>query len=458
MTSTSAEHFEGSADPFPREDLSARIGRSELLERRRQAWQPFLLGLALAMLALAFPMERLWGEMNLVRTAAEGGRGLGLGVPLLRIAARWFSHEQAAFAFAAICAGLTIPALRALMLTIGFSHSVAMRGLGVIVLAPLFLLGASSAVLLAPGVLGATLIARELFRLNKDKSMRALWRVSSVFFLGLLLDPTILLLLPAAGLALVPFAAPRRLPLWAPPVGLTLTIGFCVYILLGAGDPQALDQLFRAMLAGGAGPTLPHLGEWLIWLPISLGIGWLGIVSLLAGKRTSEESPPPSWTRAWCLMALVPVIGGSPLAMPALGLLLPLAAVGLVDHLARIERDDLMGQRAKLLLLSQLGLGLLAWGTLFATDPLKPWREEAQENLNPGDLVFSSHPGHIYLLEHRYGVATGRPEDEGAAQRAIQATANGVRVVLDGPLPTAPASLRAAAATSINVRIGQPEG
>lgn len=236
MTSTSAEHFEGSADPFPREDLSARIGRSELLERRRQAWQPFLLGLALAMLALAFPMERLWGEMNLVRTAAEGGRGLGLGVPLLRIAARWFSHEQAAFAFAAICAGLTIPALRALMLTIGFSHSVAMRGLGVIVLAPLFLLGASSAVLLAPGVLGATLIARELFRLNKDKSMRALWRVSSVFFLGLLLDPTILLLLPAAGLALVPFAAPRRLPLWAPPVGLTLTIGFCVYILLGAGE------------------------------------------------------------------------------------------------------------------------------------------------------------------------------------------------------------------------------
>jgi hypothetical protein len=100
----------------------------------------------------------------------------------------------------------------------------------------------------------------------------------------------------------------------------------------------------------------------------------------------------------------------------------------------------------------------LAWGTLFATDPLKPWREEAQENLNPGDLVFSSHPGHIYLLEHRYGVATGRPEDEGATQRAIQATANGVRVVLDGPLPAAPASLRAAAATSINVRIGQPEG
>ncbi|HIG87018.1 MAG TPA: hypothetical protein EYQ25_08245 [Planctomycetes bacterium] len=454
MTPSSADSFEGSADPFPREDLTARIANAGRQELRRQTWQAWLLGIGVALIALAIPMERLWGEMNLVQTAAEGGRGLGIGVPLLRFGTKWISHEQAAFAMAAISAGLTVPALRSLLLTIGFSNAIAMRGVGLMLLAPLQLLGATSAVLLAPGVLGATLIARELFRLDKDQSMRALWRVSSVFVLGLLLDPANLLLLPAAGLALIPLAAPRKLPPWAPPAGLTLTIGFCVFILLGAGEPDALDQLLRTMLAGGKGPSLVSLGAWLIWLPISLGVGWLGILSLIAGKRTAEEAPPPAWTRAWCLVAIAPVIGGTPLTMPTLGLLLPLTAVGLVDHLARMEREDKMRRRASLLLVSQLILGVLAWGTLTATDPLTAWREEAQETLDPEDLVFSAHPGHLYLLKHRYGIASWDPKGPEASKRALEATNQGQRVVLDGVLPDASPQLKAAA----TVVIGQPDG
>jgi hypothetical protein len=208
------------------------------------------------------------------------------------------------------------------------------------------------------------------------------------------------------------------------------------------------------MLAGGKGPSLVSLGAWLIWLPISLGVGWLGILSLIAGKRTTEEAPPPAWTRAWCLVAIAPVIGGTPLTMPTLGLLLPLTAVGLADHLARMEREDNMRRRASLLLISQLVLGVLAWGTLAATDPLTAWREEAQETLDPEDLVFSAHPGHLYLLKHRYGIASWDPRGPEASKRALEATNQGQRVVLDGVLPDASPQLKAAA----TVVIGQPDG
>lgn len=447
----SQDHFEGSPDPFPREDLTQRIASAARFERWREGWQPWLLGLAVTLLALAVPMERLWGDMNLVRLSAEEGRGLGVGVPLLRYLSQWMTHEQAGYALAAVSAGLTLPALRGLLITVGFPHGIAMRCVGMTALAPLALLGASSPVLLAPGALGATLIARELFRLNTDQSMRALWRVSSVFLLGLLLDPANLLLLPAAGLALVPLATVRKLPPWTFPTCLGATIGYCLWILLGAGNKEAFDQLLRTLLAGGQGANLTSLGAWLAWLPLCLGVGWLGILSLVGGRRTTEESPPPAWIKAWCLVALVPIIGGSPWTMPALGILLPLCSVGLADHLVRLEDGSKMRQRAQRLLATQLILGTLLILSLGATDPLAAWRASARQDLSPGDLVFSEHRGHLYLLRHRFGLATESPSEPEAVQRAQSARDKGQRVVLDGALPGAPAGLKAAATLTIGV-------
>lgn len=443
------EHFEGSVDPFPRKDLTQRIGQAARFERVREGWQLWLFGLGVTLVALAFPMERLWGHMDLVRLAAEGGRGIGVGVPLLRLGAKWMSHEQAGYTLAAISAGLTLPALRALLVTIGFAHPLAIRSVWIAILAPLALLGASTPVLLAPGILGATLLARELFRLRKDRSMRALWRVSSVFLLALLLDPANLLLLPAAALALVPLATARRIPPWTLPASLVATIGYCVWILLSAGDLEASDQLLEAMLAGGRGASVESLGSWLIWLPLSLGAGWLGIFALLGGRRTAEESPPPTWVRAWCLMALAPIIGGDPWALPALGLLLPLCTIGIADHLGRMDEEFKILRRTRVLLLVQLALGAAVILGLYSTDPLSSWRHQAQQSLNPGDHVLSQHPGHLYLLRHRYGVTAEDPDDPGATQRALKATEQGRRLVLDGALTNPSAALESASSLTI---------
>lgn len=426
-----------SGELFPREELAEEVGRHLDAEDRRQALAPWVLALAVGLLALGLPTERLWGPMRLVTDAAEGGRSVGVLAALLRLLAQSeaLTIESAARLVTALCAGLTIPAMRSLLATIGFPGPLCWAGTALALFTPLTLLGATSPVELAPSILGATLLARELFRLRSGMGPRAQWRVSSTLLLAVLLDPANLLLLPAGALAVARLAGRRGVPRWAPGASLVAVLAWCVWILLGAGeDPggRAVDALFTSMLAGASGPSASGLLAWLIWAPIALGVGWIGLASLLMGRRSPEESPPPRWVAAWCAMALVPVLGGHPGQGPALGLLVPIGAVGLADHLLRIEDADRARGRARILVGSQVLLGVLALVVLRVTDPVRPWAERARRVLEPSDVVIATDPAHLYWLRHRFLLEardprrehepgpTGRPEG---------------RLVLDDPLP-----------------------
>ena len=226
-----------------------------------------------------------------------------------------------------------------------------------------------------------------------------------------------------------------------------IVLAWCVWILVGAGeDPggQAVDALFGALLAGATGPSVASLLAWAAWAPIALGVDWLGIASLFLGQRAPEESPPPRWVPAWCLMAAAPLLGGHPEAAPALGLLVPLGAVGLADHLLRIEQDDQARRRARILAGSQLLLGLLALLVLRTTDPVRPWAEHARQALEPGDLVLSADPDHRFWLLHRFLLEAPDLDDPQLPALLERAASDGGRVVLDDPLPDrAPTPARA---------------
>ncbi len=425
---------------FPREELTEEVGRHLDAEQRRELLAPWVLGLAVTLLALGLPTERLWGPMTLVRDAAEGGRSLGGLAVLLRLMAETgaVEIEGAARLLAALAAGLTVPATRSLLAAIGFPSRLCWVGTVLALATPLLLLGATSPVELAPSILGATLVARELFRLRPGMGIRAQWRVSSTLLLAVLLDPANLLLLPAGALGVARLGGSKGVPRWAPATSLVVVLAWCVWILIGAGeDPggQAVEALFGALLAGASGPSTGSLLAWAAWAPIALGVGWLGIASLFLGQRAPEESPPPRWVPAWCLMAAVPVLGGHPEAAPALGLLVPLGAVGLADHLLRIEQEDQARKRARILAGSQVLLGLLALVVLRSTDPLRPWADHARQALDPGDLVLSADPDHRFWLRHRFLLEAPDLADPQLPALLERAASSEVRVVLDDPLP-----------------------
>ena len=175
-SSAAADRGHGpSGELFPREELAEEVGRHLDAEDRRQALAPWVLALAVALLALGLPTERLWGPMRLVTDAAEGGRSVGVLAALLRLLAEseMLSIESAARLVTALCAGLTVPAMHSLLATIGFPGPLCWAGTALALFTPLTMLGATTPVELAPSILGATLLARELFRLRSGMGPRA---------------------------------------------------------------------------------------------------------------------------------------------------------------------------------------------------------------------------------------------------------------------------------------------
>lgn len=424
---------------FPREELTEEVGRALRQQDLRSTWFPWAVGVGVTLLALGSPTERLWGSMQLVTTSAEGGRGISGLSALLSLLGPSLGTERAALLVAALCGGLIVPATHALLRCVGFVAPVARAGTLLAAATPLVLLGATTATEMAPSILGATILAAQLFRLRPGMGVRAHWRVTLALFLAVLLDPANLLLLPAAAAALTRIGSGRGIPASARGVALVAVFAWITWLLLGAGaDPggQALDQLLASLLAGAEGPRPSHLLGWLVWLPPALGVTALGWLTLVRGRRAPEEAAPPRWVLAWGIAALAPLLGGSPEVWPAMGMLVPLGIVGLADHLVRMEQEDAARKRTIILLLSQVVLAAACLVGLRVSDPELAWREHARLQLQPGDLVVTADTSHTYLLRHRFGLEVVRPDEDGLTALLERVISEGRRVFWDGPRPS----------------------
>jgi hypothetical protein len=391
-----------SAAPFPRERLTELLGDAEAARRRRERLQGWLVGIGLAIGVLGLPSERLWGDMALVRmTAGNGQASTGIVFPLASLLTRGLGlgPEQACFLLSALAYGLLVPAGLRLMRVIGFDHGPSMVGVCVAVLAPVAWLGAAQPSDYAPGVLGATLLLTTLFQPRQRLRFGYQWRAAAFFFLAVLLRPENILLLPAVVWAVVVSSAKRREggALAGMSVALVTLTGLRV-LLAGHGD-----TFWAAVLAGGR-PDWSSAPVWIGTLTLGMGSAGLGLYSLLFDRRQAEETPPPTWMVPWCLVALVPLLGGSPSAGPVAGFLVPAAAVGLADWLTRREHVDV----ARRWMIALVVVQLVAAGGLRVGwdlgDPLGSKGVEARAVLNPDDVVLCADPDLAYLAGLRWGL------------------------------------------------------
>jgi hypothetical protein len=407
---------QGGADAFPRETLSSMVSDAAEAEQRRERIQVWALGAGLMVLALGLPLERLWASEAMVAQAAgDGARGYGLVVPLASLLhhALGLSPERAMYLLAAISYGLLLPAVHRLLQAIAFPRGLCLAASLGVLLGPGLWLTATLPMGFLPGVLGATLLANTLFRHKQRTRQGYQWRASSFSLLAFMLGPENLLLIPAVALATSQHPAAKNQPRLMPAFSLLISMAVGVVVLMGGvgASSGSWSNLLETLLAGGSMDPAGKLG-WLAWMPLYLGLGVLGVGTLLFGRRTAEESPPPSWVVPWCVAGLIPVLGGSLAHGPAAGFLVPMAAIGLADRMLRIQREErLVPLALGFLLIQSLLCAALTVG-LTMTDPHTDFRRVTQQSLNPTDLVLSQDPSHSYLLRYRWGVrCAANPED-----------------------------------------------
>ena len=435
-------HHEDHADPkaierdtgelFPRQEIAAAVSAAQGNRDRRESIITWVLAAGLGILALGLPDERLVGSMHLVRAATDGV-GSFSGLPLLVRMVAWVTGthiEAAAFLLAALSWMLLLPALRSMLLTIGFPRHECLLLAIVGVLAPTAFTGGTLPIEHAPGMLGATLLARTLFRTKQRTPYGYQWRVTLVLFAAILLRIENLLLAPAAALALAEQGRSRGLPWALPPTILTLVLVVGVSALVGS---DGWNQVGRVLLAG-ADPSVGHLMSWIVKTGIGLGALSLGLAALLVGRRSPEETPPPWWVVPWCVAALVPILGGDPRVGPSIGFLVPLGVLGLADLRVRTNRPHLLVRTGALMVGLQLGLSVATrWRS---PDPDQRWRETAQRELQWGDGLWTADWAHRYLVQYRWAEAGVSLRDPGSD---IPPNEPGGRAILDGegdpPLP-----------------------
>ena len=392
---------------YPREELVELVNRAQRAARLRGHLQVWALGLGLALLALGLSSERLWGSMELPRMVAGSGGGLSYGLVFpLATGLRSFGldPEQACFLVSALAYGLCLPALVSLLGMIGFQRGVSLWAALATLLSGLAWLGSTQPGDLAPGVLGATLLMLNLFRVGERIPGEYLWRVSLAFILAFFMRPENLLLFPAAAWALIQHRSPHRLGGATGAVVFSMLIAVCLWILLDPGGEESSVQHLLDNLLAGRGGGLDQAPHWLLVGVGGLGVGWLGIHGLLFGRRLPQESPPPSWVVPWCLVALAPVVAGRTDFGPAGGFLLPAAAVGLADWLSRREQSPVGLGMGSVLLLPQ-ALILLGLASAFEQeDPLGEWRPAMRDELQPSDRILSADPQKRYLAAVRWNL------------------------------------------------------
>lgn len=377
------EHVHDEA--FPRQATSALVGDALRGERRRAWVQDGLIALALALLALGLPLERLLGRpvrsderLHFLAAAAS----FALGWLVLVRAARRQGWESA-------------PALRASL---------------VAACAPVVLFAATTPGPASAGWLGACIVLAALVEDAAHPLVRGLaWLAACA------LHPWNAWLWPAW------FVRERgwRGRSWA----LAAALGAGLVLL--THSVWTPSQLF-AGFDGGPGPCVAWCTLWIT----GLGGAALGLLAL--ARAWLAARPRPYWIAAFALVPLVPLsLGGT------IGYDLPWLWLAPLGWLGALELER-RARAGALLFVGCALVGALALVWVRASDPEREWRAIAEERLDPSDLVLTHSPAHLYLLGTRHGLEVellpahvadlGRL---GLAQRVREARQRGERVVLD---------------------------
>jgi hypothetical protein len=386
---------------FPRHLTTQLIEEGQERRSRRELTGGLLLGLGLAIFALALPQERLIGQQ--VQHLDPADATLAHIVDLVRgLALRFLgmTPEQPGFVLEALAYGACLPVALAIGRRLGGSFGPTLVGSLVVLLSPVGWLAGTTPGLDALGLLCSLLCLHALWGRARPQALMA----TSWWVFAAASSPANAWLLPAVVWAGLRGQQKKfELAFSLPCIGVALFLLFSMPV----GDllevDASLEHLWRAMLFGGSGGW-GQVTAWVLGLVPGLGLAVLGVGSLFLLRRNESEGRPPRWLLVWCLLpALAVGIGGSPTwSIPYLWLVPP-ALVGACDLLAR--RTDGFGLGWSLGALGvQLGVlsGVLV--LLSATDPLEEWRRHARGVLEADDHVATPHREHAYLLANRWGI------------------------------------------------------
>jgi hypothetical protein len=383
----------------------------------------WLLGAGLAALALAFPQERLIGQFDSV----TGAFHLALRAGIEQITS--LRAEQAGFVLSAICYGACLPVTLSIARRLEFPFAVSLLASLVVLLSPVAWVAGTSPGPAALGLLLGLLLLGFLWQRERP----VLGLVLGSWCLAVSCAPVSIWLLPALAWAVTPGGKgdPRRWRATAIVVGVGLA--WLAALLLTESDSGTPGLLTKAIFGGSGGwGQILAFGAGL--LP-GLGLAALAAASLFLLRRHESEAPPPRWLLLWCVLPLVvATLGGSPTWQIPYLWILPPALIGALDLLARADERRLVPV-ALGTVAAQLAILLGALLILSSTDPLAPWRENAREALEPGDLVFTTRGDHAYLLRERWGLEVQRVDSNTDSEQRLEfarkATSEGRRVVFD---------------------------
>lgn len=397
-------HADGApdADVFPRH-ATAELVAAELAARaRRERWQGPLIALGLALVALAFPTQALFGQTVAFVGHTESGElsasallpsAFGLALT------QWTSLpvEPVLFALSALAFGLTALPLLALARERGWERGPALTATLLALSAPVALVAGTLASPAAFALLGAALFFAALQRERATPLFRAaIWVLACTLHAQLAWTwPALLVRAPQDT-----SSATRR---WCTALAAPAVFFFsCAGAHALTHDLASVrPHLQRELLAGGSGGPGPFVAWWTLWLP-ALGASGLGLVAL--GVQLVRAR---AWRRelALVLFALVPLaalsLGGSlDWEIPWLWLVPP-GALGLLE-LVQLADERGRGALARLALVPLCACGVAGAAWLRGLDANAAWSEQASQLLNPGDVVLTASDEHRHLLQHRF--------------------------------------------------------
>lgn len=386
---------------FPRHLTRDLLQQEQDSRSRKRVFAGWLFGLALALVALAFPQERLVGpafaevfERPAIWNLWERVHGTFAGLLGLRA-------EQLRFVTSALAYGACVPAALALGRRLGCPFALSVAASAVVLAAPGAWIAGTTPGVGSAALLLLLLLMSELWRPGERRPWRLL-----LLWAGLaLLDDGLLLLWPALFLACRRpdgLGGERRRPArfwWL--AGLAV-VALVTAVELSTWDPVPMPS--RMELDGGRLALDARVLQRLASALPGLGLALAGLASLAFLRRDPSEEPPPRWLWAWAGFPLLFLALHSALGWDAACLwLLPVALLGLLDLFARLDAGP-----APLLAVGGLALQLAfvvaANLHLDRTDPAREWREHAREFLRPKDVLITGHAEHSYLASHRWGL------------------------------------------------------
>ncbi len=323
-----------------RRRLLFRLRRATRVLEQRERLQDVGLGLLAAALALSLPAATplSTGNEALLRMSGETVMTQGLVYPLGRGAmevAPGTSPEEAMRLLAGIAFGVAIAFTLAFLRNLGFRRTATVPATFAAFATPFAWLGGTSPVDYAPGMLGASLILWSLFHQEQTTKRGYHWRAILYFGLAYMLHMEIALLVPAVAWAVSRHPEYRKeaqINFMAVVVVLTMSIAIG---LSGSSESQRMEHLAQRALAGADDYGFRALGGWAITLLVGLPSVLFGVYQLLFARRVEVAKRAPAWIVPWCLVALAPVIAGSPSFAPIAPYLVPAGALGIADWLNR---------------------------------------------------------------------------------------------------------------------------